>query len=136
MNGTGIGSVGGAENQTLTVAQIPASIPVSVTGTANVTSNNLGGLSIVTANGISSAAGGGATISGQAPGGFISQVISLGTITGYGTASVQAERMPICSRRSLSITSCELFNPWLESAGLGNRKSKLGIFGQQFRGYN
>jgi microcystin-dependent protein len=57
MNETGIGATGGAETHTLTVAQIPASIPVTVTGTASVTSTVA---NVVTSNNVlsSSAEGG------------------------------------------------------------------------------
>ena len=83
-NVTTLGGVGGFERNTLSVNQIPAGIPVSVVGTASVTSTVA---NIVVANSVlSSNAAGGSYGQLQQPAALTS-INSTGTITGAGVAS-------------------------------------------------
>lgn len=81
-----LGAAGGGENATLTIAQIPANIPVSVTGTFTGASTQSGG-GFVLGNNASSSPAGGAAGSFQTPVNFASTIPVAGTISGTGTAS-------------------------------------------------
>lgn len=85
-NSVVIGGVGGTESQTLTTAQIPAGLSVSVTGTFSGNSTQSGG-GFVLGNNISSAVAGGAAGAIATPITFASNIPVSGTITGSGTAS-------------------------------------------------
>lgn len=80
---------GGLNGASLIVANIPSGIPVTVTGTASVTSISTGGLGngYVQANGILSSGAPGGANAGLAAPGAITPVQSTGTIAGTGTAS-------------------------------------------------
>jgi microcystin-dependent protein len=92
MTGTGIGSTGGAQTHTLTVAQIPASIPVTVTGTASVTSTVA---NVITSNNVLSSNAAGGSNNQLQPPTALGSIASTGTISGTGTASGSGTAHPI-----------------------------------------